>query len=261
MKNKVLKTAEGLTSAIEKWKEVEAVVLGEAAEIGVYDPYFSIDLDVIYSGSLLPENDRKQLFASASAFETSPVYPIDKFLTDELPVEINYVSITRLEIILKRIHENMWVYRENGTNMFYRLKNGMTLYNKSGKLDNIAENLDKLPESFWERIINSAKCQLSSVLSDLGAAAYRSDDHFFVISASAFLRYLSGLIFALHREFEPSGRMFAERINAFKDLPDGFKGRYESFLRNDATLSLEKKREIAELIVKDFLSVSPILSR
>jgi len=256
MRKKVLKTAEALTSSINKWKEVEDVILGEAAEIGVYDPYFSIDLDVIYSGSLLPENDRKKIFASSDAFETSPVYPIDRFLIDELPVKINYISFTRLEIILKRINENMWVYRENGTNMFYRIKNGTSLYSKSGKLDIIVENLNKLPASFWRKVIDSTKCQLSSALSDLGAAAYRSDNHFFTISASAFLKYLSSLIFALHREFEPSGRMVSERINGFKDLPDGFTGRYESFLRYDATLSLEKKREIAVLIVKDFLDIT-----
>ncbi|NOY08975.1 MAG: DUF4037 domain-containing protein [Spirochaetes bacterium] len=257
MRNKVIKIAEVLTSAIVKWTGAEAVILGEAAEIGVYDPYFSIDLDIIYSGPLLPANDRKYIYGNPQAFETSPVYPEDRFLIDELPVMVNCISLTRIEIILKRIKDNQWVYRENGTNMFYRIKNGISLYSRTARLENIRKELKSIPENFWRGVIDSSKCQLESVLSDLGAAAYRNDNHFFIISAAAFLKYLASLIFALHREFEPSGRMISGKINGFTDLPDGFYGRFESFLRYDDMLDLGKKREIAELIVKDFFSITP----
>jgi hypothetical protein len=94
---------------------------------------------------------------------------------------------------------------------------------------------------------------------DLGAASYHSDELFFLVSAARLLRAVGGYLFAVNRQFEPSGRMLAKRLTALPVLPDGFIGQLESFLRHGDGLSFEAKREIAAHMVRDLsaLHVEP----
>ena len=254
MRNKVLNIAKNLSERIKRWEGVECVTLGEAAEIEIYDPYFIIDLDVLYRGSILPTNDRRKNFGEISGFESSPVYQVDNFLIEDLPVRVNYQETTRIELILERIENGKWSYREGSTNIFYRIQHGEVIYSRGDWLERIKKRVEAIPEDFWRVIMESARCQLSRILSDLGASAYRKDTLFFTISAADFLKVFLSFIFADNRTFEPSGRMLLQRVMSLPRLPDGFEGRLESFLRYDGTFDLEKKREIAELLFRSILS-------
>ena len=63
-------------------------------------------------------------------------------------------------------------------------------------------------------------------------------------------------LFAYNRKFESSGRMLMQRLRALPQLPDGFLGRLDTFVRADNELSPERKREIAELIARSLLELS-----
>ncbi len=256
MRNKVLNLASDIADIISKWDGIEAILLGEAADIGIYDPYFSIDLEVFYRGSIPPRNDRRDYFLSvedSGGFECSPVYPIDRFLVGELPIRIHYQETARTELILDRIERGKWIYRENGTTEFYTIMNSEVLFKASEWLERVRERLSKMPDSFWSQIVEVAKCGMTNYLNDIGAAAYRRDDLFFLMASSNFVKSLVCFLFAQNREFLPSGRMIFSRLYKLKKLPEGFKGRFENLLRSDGSLDVEKKREIAELLVRSII--------
>ena len=74
----------------------------------------------------------------------------------------------------------------------------------------------------------------------------------FLIESSPTLSFL----FAVNRTFEPSARLLVEKVLELPRLPDGFRGRFESMLRDDPELPRERKREIAELLVKSILPMA-----
>lgn len=256
MQRKVARISQELADNISGWQEIEAIVLGEAAEIKTLDPYFNINLDVYHYGSLLPGNDRRERFGSPLAFESGPVYPEDRFLLDDLPVRIRYQETARFDLLLERIHDHLWVYREHGTFTFYRLCRGQVLYRNSGWLESTQKKLAELPEHFWQSVIDSARALVTHNLNELNAAVYREDNLFYLISAAGFIRALCAFLFAYNRRFEPSGRMLTEKVNGLAKLPDEFRGRFESFLRLGARSSPGRKREIAELLARSILAMA-----
>jgi hypothetical protein len=256
VQRKVAGISQELAKNISGWQEIEAIVLGEAAEIKTLDPYFNINLDVYHYGSLIPGNDRRERLGSPLAFETAPVYPDDRFLLDDLPVRIRYQDTARFDLLLERIYDQLWVYREHGTSTFYRLCHGQVLYRNSGWLESTQKKLSKLPEHFWQSVIASARALVVSNLNELNAAVYRADNLFYLISAAAFIRALCAFLFAYNRRFEPSGRMLTEKVNSLPRLPDEFRGRFESFLRLGADSSPGRKREIAELLARSILAMA-----
>ena len=87
MQRKVGRVSDELNQVISSWDGIEAVVLGESAEAGILDPYFTISLDVYHEAGLPPSAERKQLFGDPTAFETVPGYTENRFLLEELPVK------------------------------------------------------------------------------------------------------------------------------------------------------------------------------
>jgi hypothetical protein len=256
VQRKVARISEELVKNISGWQEIEAIVLGEAAEIKTLDPYFNINLDVYHNGSLIPGNDRRERLGSPLAFETAPVYPEDRFLVDDLPVRILYQETTRFDLLLKRIDDCLWVYREHATSAFYRLRHGQVLYRKSGWLEETQKKIGKLPAHFWGSIIDSARALVAYNLNDLNAAVYREDNLFYLLSTAGFIRALCSFLFAYNRRFEPSGRMLYQKVMSLPRLPDEFGGRFESFLRTGEGTSPGRKREIAELLAKSILAMT-----
>jgi N-acyl-D-aspartate/D-glutamate deacylase len=51
MKRKVHRIARSLAELLSLLEGVQAVLLGEAADIEVFDPYFTIDIDVYVAGA------------------------------------------------------------------------------------------------------------------------------------------------------------------------------------------------------------------
>lgn len=255
MKKKVERIAGKFAEIISGWNNVEAIILGEAAEIETIDPYFNINLDIYYLGNLLPRNDRKEKLKLGIMLETSLIFPEDKFLVEDLPVRVRYKETARFGLILKRIEDRLWVFRDSGTNMFYRLTRGQVLFSKNDWLKTIQKRLEKPPEDFWEIIMDSTRFSIEFYLNDLDAAVYRNDRLFYLHSAASFIKSMCSFLFAYNKQFEPSSRMLYERVKALSRLPDEFIGRFESFLRHDMELPPKRKREIARLMAKSILSL------
>ncbi len=241
---------DGLVGIISKWNGIASIVLGEVARVETYDPYFIIDLDVYFRGDLLPSNDRREQFGHPGGFETSPIYPIDRFLVDELPVSIYYKDVSRMSLLVKRVEEQTWVFRSESTHLLYRIRNGQVLYSKGNWFEELKQRLESIPDGFWKSIMEAARFSLDHYLNGIGAAVYRGDNLYYQISASGFCQSLCSYVFALNKRLEPTGRLLHDHIKELAVLPDEFLGRFESFIRPDAKLPPERKFEVAQLLAK-----------
>jgi len=253
VQRKVGRVSQQLNQIISAWSGIEAIVLGEAAEAGILDPYFTITLDVYHDSGVPPSAERKGLFGDPTAFDTVPGFTEDRFFLDELPVKIRYQSTERVDFMLKRIADKEWIFHDASTYLFYRLLHGQVLHQRSEWLDQTRDKLSNVVDHFWHMVKNGARISAAYYLNDLRAAVYRGDRLFYAFSLSHFLRSLCSFLFALNRTFEPSDRLVAERVQELPNLPDGFGGRFESMLRDNPELSPERKLEVAELLVKSIL--------
>jgi hypothetical protein len=249
VKTKIRRVADALSAAISRWENVEAVVLGEAADIEVYDPFFTLDLDVYVQGQLPAAEERKERLTETSASEISASAASDKLTVDGLSVLIHYLETSHIDALVHRILDSSWVFHETGTNMFYRIEKGEVVYSRGGWLASIRAAHAEIPEDFWAHICMRAYAIAEKALADLGASVFNSDELFFLVSSARVVRAVASFLFATNRQFEPSGRMLYGRLKALPALPDGFIGELESFLRPEDHRSFEVKREICTHIV------------
>lgn len=252
--------ADQISGIISQWMGVETVVLGEAIDTEVHDPYFHVDLDVYHRGDILPSNDRREQFceliSQPSVFETSPSYAVDSFLLEGLPISVTYNQITRIEMILERVKSHSWVLRDSGTNMFYRIDEGKILYSKSDWICGLREKLGHVFEGFWDVILDSSRHAMEGYVRDISASAFRSDKFMLLVASAGFVKSLCTFVYALNKRFEPSDRLIIDKMRNLKRLPDELIGRLETFLRQDDEITPEKKMELAELLTKSLISMS-----
>ena len=255
MKRKVARISIDLSERLEEWTGVDCILLADSVVEDQYDPYFFISLDVYYRGHLPESEVRQQLFSDAGAFESSSVAAKDRFIIEDMPVRVEYKDMNRVDDILARTRDNMWVFRQTGTYMFYRLESGQILTKLSPWIDEVRQHLNELPETFWELMIRSSRATMEHYLADLISSVMRDDNLFYLISSSGFLKSFLSLLFVINREFEPSGRKLYEMVWKLNELPENFKGRFESFLRNSEDFPPSRKMEIAELMAKSIVGM------
>ncbi len=253
LRQKVERCAAGLRAVLAGWEGVEAIVLGETAEVEVLDPYFAIQLEVYHRGDLPAAEERRKRLGDPAAFEAASFQSEDHFLVEDLPVRARYRELAWFDRILMRIEDRLWAPHESGAWVFYQVTRGQVLYQRGGWLDTLRERLQHLPDSFWETLVESSRFSVERYLRDLSAAVFRGDPLFYLMSSAGFTRSLCSFLFALNRRFEPSGRMLFEQTLQLAELPEGFRGRFESFLRHEQGLPPERKREIAELLTRSIL--------
>jgi len=256
MKRKVRRIAGTLAERLSRIDGVQAVLLGEAADIEVFDPYFTIDLDVYSSGAPPSIETRRTLLPAMDAFESSPVTATDRFLYEELPVSIRYVRSSDVDRMLLRISEMTWVFHEPGTNALYRIERGEILFTRGTWLEEARAALAHVPDQFWLHARLRAFALAERALADLGAAAHRSDPMFFLVSASRLARCVASFLFAVNHRLEPSDRMLTEQVAALPVLPDGLVGRLESFVRPVGDITLDARREIAQHMVRSLIPLA-----
>jgi len=256
MKRKVRQIAKSLAECLSRLEGVQVVLLGEAADIEVFDPYFTIDLDVYTTGAPPSFEARSALLPGMEAFETSPVAAVDRFLVEQLPASIHYIRSADVDRMLLRISEQSWVFHEPGTNALYRIERGEVLFARDGWLEEARAALAHVPGQFWWQARLRAFSLAERALADLGAAAHRQDSLFFLVSASRLVRCVASFLFAASRQFEPSDRMLSERIASLPALPDGFMGQLDNFMRPIGEVTMEARREIAEHIVRSLLPLT-----
>jgi hypothetical protein len=254
MQARVDDAVQAVVDVVKQWDPVDTIAKVESGE-DIYDPYFFVSLDVYYEGELPELAERKRQFATAFAFESLEPSRKDRFLLDEIPFRLEYKQKSRFDEILETADGTDGVLRDSGTYVFYRMKEGEVVYAKSDWLERARQRLEDLPDAFWTHLRNTVQARMEHYLSDLSAAVMRSDQLFYLVSSAGFARSLCGVLFAINQEFEPSGRLMAERVRSLPVLPDSFHGRFESFLRHEADLRPDRKREIAELLAKSVIAL------
>jgi hypothetical protein len=256
MRPKVERIAESLSAILAAWSSVECVSLCEQAEGDVLDPYFALVLDVYHRGPIPGADERRQAFGDPGAFECAQAQPKDRFFLEGLPVRIEYKSVESFEEFLDREAELLWILKNSGTYMFYRIQKARILFKRSDWMDGVSRRLAELPAAFWDDLRESFQLKMEHNLADLAAAAYQDDGFFYLISAAGFVRYAAAVVFMINRRFEPSHRLIEKHLRELPALPADFFGRWETFLRSDIEMSREQKYKVAELIAKSIVAFS-----
>ncbi len=256
MIKKIERISGDLAQRLSGFEGVEAITLAEAPGDETTDPYFFISLDVYHREALPDAETRQRFFFDAGAFESSSVAAKDRFFIEELPIRVEYKDVARIEGILGKVERNLWVFRQTGTYMFYRLENAAVLFKRSLWIDFVREELKALPDSFWALLRDSSQATMEHYLGDLSAAVARGDSFFTLISLAGFIKSACSMLFVLNRRFEPSGRVLAERAFELSRLPEHFKGRFESLLKEDSDFPAARKREVAELLARSLIAMA-----
>jgi hypothetical protein len=250
MKAKVKKVVDDLVDVLKEWDGVQTVVLQHFAEKDVYDPNFSVTLDV-FKDSNVPEMEaRESAFPGSRYFESSRVRNKDRFMMGDLPIRISYKDTARVDAVLKLTDGEEWLSRERGTYLFHRIATGTVVWSRDKWIDGVLEQLDNLPEAFWASWIDSCHRRIDHFLGDLGAASLKGDQLYFRLSLSGFMKTIVEVIFAVNHVFESGPRDFTASLELLETLPEGFLANWGSLLRDDAELPADRKREIAELLAR-----------
>jgi hypothetical protein len=263
MKRKVETLARSMTEAISGWESVECVALGEQSESDVLDPYFALVLDVYLRAVPPGPEERQASFARAvgqpGAFESSASRSKDRFFIDGLPVRVEYKNVAMIDDVIGRCKgldsQIVWIFKNSGTYMFYRLINARILHRKSDWVEGVRRDLADLPPSFWDGLAAACLAKMEHYLADLGASSFSDDGYFYGVSMAGFIRYAAASLFTVNRRFEPSHRYVSSQLRELRSLPDDFFGRWETLLRSDLDLSRNQKYEVAELIARSVLAL------
>jgi len=253
LKRRVFKLANEYSEKIARDENVETIVLGEAADIEVYDPNFIIAMDVYYSGRLIPSEKRNDIYGNPEFFETSTVKPVDRFIKDNLPIYIHYRKTNQIERIFDRIDRSDWVFRMESSNILHRLKEGHVLYNRSKWIDKIKGRFTSIPDNFWAHILDSASFLIEHYLREINIAIFKNNNLLFQISLTYFIKSAVSYIYALNRDFEPSPRLLYGALKELPNLPDEFMNRFHILINPTSEVSLEQKGEVATLIAKSLM--------
>ncbi len=253
MKKKVEHTTAYISEKLSNIPSIDCILLQESAERDLTNPYFFISLDVYYRGALPSPHERERLLGNIGAFESSSFSSKDRFFIDDIPVRIEYKHKDRIDHIIQNKEGNIWVFKDTGTYMFYRLKYGKIVQQKTSWIDGVRAKLDDFNDYFWSAIRNAAFSAMEHQVIDISSSVVNNDDLFYLISLSGYIKSLCSFLYAVNREFEPSKRHISEQILKLKKLPENFAGRFDSLLRNDVEFSRSKRQEVAKLLTKSLL--------
>ncbi len=253
MIRKVERIAREISEKLSGIPSVDCIIMQESAERDLSDPYFFISLDVYYRGALPDVSERQIIFGDTGAFESSFFSQKDRFFVEDIPVRVEYKHKDRVDHIIQNKEGNIWAFRDTGTYMFYRLKNGNIISRKTSWINGVRAKLDSLDDSFWAALRDSAFSTMEHYVIDISSAVLNNDDLFYIISMSGYLKSLCSFLFAVNRKFEPSGRNLSSHVLNLPVLPENFAGRFDSLLREDSGFSRSKRQEVAKLLTKSLL--------
>jgi hypothetical protein len=255
MKPRVESAVNQIISVLKRWDGVDTISLVETGYEDIYDPYFFVSLDVYCAGEIPDVEARREEFPDVVAFESLQLTRKDRFLLDDIPFRIEYKNIERFNRIIQGAQGPGGSFRDSGTYMFYRLKYGQVLFQRSEWLTEVRTDLDSFTDEFWDMLREAFQARMEHYLGDLSAAVVREDDLFYLISSAGFVRSVCSVLFAINHRFEPSGRLLYDETRELPILPESFAGRFESLLRSSQTLSASRRAEVAELLAKSIVAL------
>lgn len=255
MQQKRQQVIEQVRSVLDGWQDIETVSLLDFGE-DIYDPYFFISLDVFYQESLPDPKERAEAFGFAELFESNLGRGKDRLLVDEIPIRLEYKRAAEVTDTVNTALNSPGDLSEPGTYLFHRLSASRTLIERGDWLSTLRRALDEeLPEEFWTFQRSALQLKMEHYLSDLMAAVVMEDQLFYLISASGFIRSVCSVLFAINHRFEPSGRFLGQKTTELSILPESFAGLFDTFLREDPTISRQKRKEVAELLARGVISL------
>ncbi len=254
MRQKVERITKRLVEALSSWASIECVCLCEQAEVDPLDPYFAIVIDAYFRGAVPPPEDRRAAYGDPGAFECAQAQAKDRFFLDGLPIRVEFKDTSKVDSLVAGGRESLWILKNTGTYVFYRIAHSEVLWKRSGWIDETRRLIANFPSELWDGLRDAFLAKMEHYLADLGAAAVRDDGFFYLVSAAGFARYAAAALFMVNRRFEPSHRLIDERLRGLKRVPDDFFGRWETFLRADLEMSRERKYKVAELIAKSLIA-------
>lgn len=243
-----------LQAVLDSWDEVSAAGLHRHGD-DVYDPYFSLSLDVYTRTSVRDASVRCLEFGEVSAFESSTLTRKDRFLMGSIPVHVEYKRTERFDELVAAAMCGECALRDARTYAFRRVIDAEILISRDGWLETVRANLTQLPDAFWQGLRAAQQATAEHLYSDLSAAAMRNDSFFFTATAGRFLVQLCSLLFSINRRFEPSPRQFHDEVLSLAVLPDSFRANVENFVSQEHGLTMAQRAELAELMVTSVLSL------
>jgi len=247
--------AEKIADIIKEWPCVDSILAGPLISGDFYDPYYFLSLDVYFSGTLPEAEKRRKCLEFGKAFESSQSKGKDRLFVDDVPVRIEYKTVSRISDLVDGKEGFLATMRDSGTFIFYRIMAADILYSKSDWIEKMRGKLNNMSEPFWNILRSSFQSRMEHFLSDLGAAAMRGDELFFYISMASFLQSVCSVLFAINRRFEPSFRVLSEQVAELPVLPESFTGRFESLVRSGADFPPTRKYDVAQLLARSILSL------
>ena len=259
MKYKTKLLVDRFASIISQWPGVECVCLNEAALPDTLDPYFALILDVYYRDGIPGVKERQEFYGeNLDAFETSGKESKDRFLIGDIPIRIEYKSVKMIDELVTIADtklESIWFIKDSGTYSFYRLSEGEIVYHRSDWIKNIRTRLGNLGDEFWQNMRIAHESKMEHFLGDLGAALIQNDDFFYLISAAGFIKAACLTLFCINRHFEPSHRAYFRQVLTLKELPDSFRSNFETFLRTDPEITMERKFSLAQIMLRGIVAL------
>jgi hypothetical protein len=245
---------ERLTSVLDSWEEVAAVGLNVYGE-DLYDPYFSLSLDVYTKRTIRDVTARQAAFGEVDAFESSMLTKKDRFLMGEIPVRVEYKETDRFDHLVAAALDGECALRDAGTYAFRRVLDARVLISRGQWFETMRANLVDLPDEFWKQLRKSQEATAEHLFSDLSAAAMRDDAFYFITSGGRFLIQLCALLFTINHRFEPSPRALRDQTLTLSVLPDSFPANLENFVDARRELTMSQRGELAELMITSVLSL------
>ena len=259
MKFKTKLLVDRFASIISQWPGVECISLNEAALPNTLDPYFALIMDIYYRDSIPGAEERHVLYGKdLEAFETSAKESKDRFLIGDIPIRLEYKSVGMIEELVTIADtklESLWFIKDSGTYSFYRLSEGEVIFSRNDWILDIHRRLANLGDEFWQSMRNAHESKMEHFLVDLGAALMQGDDFFYLISAGGFIKSACLTLFCINRCFEPSHRAYYKQTLKLRKLPDSFPAYFETFLRPDPEITMERKFSLAQLIARGIVSL------
>jgi hypothetical protein len=259
MRYKTKLLADRFAETLSAWPGIECVSLNEAALPDPLDPYFALILDVFHVGPIPETEERCHLYGEdVGGFETSSQSTKDRFLIGNIPVRLEFKSISKIEELVGIADtklESLWLIKDSGTYGFYRLANGELLFSRSDWIKNIRRRLSNLGDSFWEAIRYANQSKMEHFLGDLGAAFFQGDDFHYLIASAGFIKNACLTLFCVNRRFEPSHRAYYKQVRELPLLPESFAAELETFLRDAPGVNAERKYFLAQVIARKIVSL------
>ena len=259
MKYKTKVLVDRFAQNLSGWPGVECITLNEAALPDTLDPYYALILDVFCSSSIPEPEERCRLYGEdVAAFEISGRNAKDRFLIGDIPVRLEFKftgKIEELVTIADSKPESLWLIKDSGTYGFYRLTHGEIVYSRNNWIYEIRKRLENLGDLFWTEMRSAVQSKMEHFLLDLGAACFQGDSFHYLISSSGFIKTACLTLFCINRCFEPSHRAYYKQTLDLPLLPQTFAAEFETYLGNEAGMSMERRFGLAKIIAKGIIAL------